>query len=663
MKVRVNKNFHNNTMLKTYSSYEVVLLNCLILMAERQGSTIETTKKELLEFMGKKKGGNATTKINMALDNLKKVPVRIEKFYEDGTYSDYSFKVIKDYEAKRRSLHVCFDEFFLSKVLSENYFNLVPLNYYSDLKKTSWRLYEFLCGKFNERMTFEIGIIKLADRIPMAYRSDFPSKIKPYFLELRKKTDLNIEIDIKGKGEERKFIFTRKQKGEKNATIPNTKRRTKTNNTGQHSTVDGSSNPRASKQQHQEGSDRIPQDKKADASLPDPNRQGRSNGSKRISSGDKCVSNADNQPGGSNGNGIGSGDTSAWDTKDALHNSVNTGEQILKNMEKALEDPTPIPGNPYDHFENTMQRKTNCAEIAKAQQIVNKMQLEKQIMEKKSEIAGKNKNIRLDSNKPEQYPAKINISNTDQFVKNMKKMKVKEDHTPQEQINFNDAMLFLGNELIEFMGKGIGNSYTKENIRTAIETISGNITQQQLNDYFPKFKIFLETAKQTDAFKTIIPIRKDLPAYFIYLFGEQRTGDFYKLRAQMEVTEENIKREERQKAAELEQERNWQDQQRRKQEKKDFEKQVKRLISEKFDFSSMINPAIQRAKEEIGEITGDKNKIKFKKMLLKGKENLYIENNIKTYLNDNGWSFNGVKMPGTILQEVREHHAAVMEAG
>jgi len=119
-------------------------------------------------------------------------------FYDGDGYSTRYFHVIDNVILKDNKLKIFFNIDFLEQIKASQYFKLINFNEYKRLKRpVSARLYEILVKTFKERDEWQIGIIKLAEKLTLSekYPSQILKKLTPAVNEINTNTALKINLD------------------------------------------------------------------------------------------------------------------------------------------------------------------------------------------------------------------------------------------------------------------------------------------------------------------------------------------------------------------------------------------------------------------------------------------------------------------------------------
>src|SRR3990172_1701505 len=125
-------------------------------------------------------------------------------FYDGDGYSTRCFHIVDDVILKNNNLKIFFNVQFLEQIKASQYFKLINFNEYKRLKRpVSARLYEILIKTFKDRDIWQIGIIKLAEKLTLEkregkenyYPSDLIIKLRPAINEINKNTGLKINFN------------------------------------------------------------------------------------------------------------------------------------------------------------------------------------------------------------------------------------------------------------------------------------------------------------------------------------------------------------------------------------------------------------------------------------------------------------------------------------
>jgi len=119
-------------------------------------------------------------------------------FYDGDGYSTRYFHVIDNVILKDNKLKIFFNIDFLEQIKASQYFKLINFDEYKRLKRpVSARLYEILVKTFKERDIWQIGIVKLAEKLTLEkrYPSQIIEKLIPSINELNSKTELKVNLD------------------------------------------------------------------------------------------------------------------------------------------------------------------------------------------------------------------------------------------------------------------------------------------------------------------------------------------------------------------------------------------------------------------------------------------------------------------------------------
>jgi hypothetical protein len=145
-------------------------------------------------------------RIMLSLERWTGIFIKFEGvFYNGGGYTNRYFHIIDNVflNKKTKELSIKFNEEYIKQLRETNYFKLIDFDEYKRLRRpVSARLYEILIKTFKDRDTWQIGIIKLAEKLTLEkregkenyYPSDVIIKLIPAVNEINKRTGLKIHL-------------------------------------------------------------------------------------------------------------------------------------------------------------------------------------------------------------------------------------------------------------------------------------------------------------------------------------------------------------------------------------------------------------------------------------------------------------------------------------
>jgi hypothetical protein len=120
-------------------------------------------------------------------------------FYEGDKYTKRGFHILDGYKlSEDGKLEIYFNEQYLEQLRNTNYFKLINFDEYKLLKRpVSARLYEILIKTFKDRDIWQIGIVRLAEKLTLEkrYPSQILEKLQPAVNEINKNTGLKVNLD------------------------------------------------------------------------------------------------------------------------------------------------------------------------------------------------------------------------------------------------------------------------------------------------------------------------------------------------------------------------------------------------------------------------------------------------------------------------------------
>lgn len=177
---------------------------------------ITVTRYQVLNVCGMTIGKAQRDRLKQSLEIWKRVTVAFSgTFYGGGEYSYMEFGVIDEWKIreKDKKLEVRLNWSWLEKIRQSEFFKYISFSQIKALRSPlTLRLYEILVKSFYQRDSWEIGVIRLAEKIPMEksemYFSIITRKIVPAVRRISDKTELSISVEVvkqrRGQG---KFIF------------------------------------------------------------------------------------------------------------------------------------------------------------------------------------------------------------------------------------------------------------------------------------------------------------------------------------------------------------------------------------------------------------------------------------------------------------------------
>lgn len=203
----------------TPTKVDMIFLYFLLLECQKQNwfNELSFSRYQILKSCGITPSKKKYQRLEESLEKWKFTGIKFSgKFYNGVEYETLSFGIINDWNIQKddKKIRIELNKFWIQKIQRSEFFKYISFNQMKQLRSPlALRLYEILTKTFYTRDTWEVGVLKLAAKIPMTekYFSDIVKKIIPATKRISDKTELNIKVQVvkqgRGKG---KFIFTRK---------------------------------------------------------------------------------------------------------------------------------------------------------------------------------------------------------------------------------------------------------------------------------------------------------------------------------------------------------------------------------------------------------------------------------------------------------------------
>jgi hypothetical protein len=196
---------------------DMILLYYLMLESQNRNwdDTLILTRYAILNGCGMAVGKYQKDRLKQALETWKRTTISFSgTFYSGKKYHDMEFGVIDDWAARESDnrLEVRFNRRWIEKIKNSEFFKYVSFTQMKTLRSPlALRLYEILVKSFYKRTAWEIGVMKLAGKIPMTekYPAHVIPKIKTAAKRITEKTDLGVSVKVKGKRGDQTFTFSR----------------------------------------------------------------------------------------------------------------------------------------------------------------------------------------------------------------------------------------------------------------------------------------------------------------------------------------------------------------------------------------------------------------------------------------------------------------------
>ena len=186
---------------------KIILYYMLKDIVQTQNSRLVTTRYNILKNTFGNTSKQYYERIIVSLNRWLGITVLFDgNFFENDLYKKRGFHILDGYELveKTGELIIDFNRQYLEQLRNTNYFKLINYDEYKRLKKPiAVRLFEILNKTFKDRDIWKIHIIKLAEKLTLEkrkncktyYPSDVLIRVNPAVTEIRKNTNLNVELD------------------------------------------------------------------------------------------------------------------------------------------------------------------------------------------------------------------------------------------------------------------------------------------------------------------------------------------------------------------------------------------------------------------------------------------------------------------------------------
>lgn len=202
------------------SKVDILFLYYMLLISQHKNWSYKLvfSRYEILNACGISISKQNYDRLEESLYKWKRITISFSgTFYTGVKYSTLEFGIINDWGFREddQRIEIHFNEKWLEKIKASEFYKFISFNHMKELRSPlALRLYEILVKTFYKRDVWEIDVLKLAAKIPMAekYFADVVPKIEAATKRIREKTDLNIALKVikqsRGQG---KFIFTKKE--------------------------------------------------------------------------------------------------------------------------------------------------------------------------------------------------------------------------------------------------------------------------------------------------------------------------------------------------------------------------------------------------------------------------------------------------------------------
>lgn len=197
---------------------DIVFLYYLLYESQENdwATTITLPHYKILSSCGMKAGKQNKDRLQESMSRWKRVTLSFKgTFYDGKKYKIKEFSIINDWhvvDGDDKKITIEFNTSWLEKIKSSSFFKFVSFDQLKRIKSPiALRLYEILTKTFYKRSEWEIGVHKLADKIPMAETqySHIVPKIKTAISKINDNvSDIQVELNVIKQGRNQgKFIF------------------------------------------------------------------------------------------------------------------------------------------------------------------------------------------------------------------------------------------------------------------------------------------------------------------------------------------------------------------------------------------------------------------------------------------------------------------------
>jgi len=185
---------------------KIILYYLLKEILSINSNKLETTRYKILKNSIGRISKKEYEKLIDSLERWLALKIKFQGIFYDGDdYTTRGFHILDGYKLNEDGkLVIYFNEQYLEQLRNTNYFKLINFDEYKRLKRpVSARLYEIIVKTFKDRDVWQIGIIKLAEKLTLEKREGkenyHPSgviiKLIPAINELNNKTELKVNLD------------------------------------------------------------------------------------------------------------------------------------------------------------------------------------------------------------------------------------------------------------------------------------------------------------------------------------------------------------------------------------------------------------------------------------------------------------------------------------
>jgi len=200
---------------KTPVKTDAIFLLYLLLQSQlsNYSEVLTLSRYQILQECGFGVDAGSYSRLEDSLERWKMVGVKFSgTFYDGNNYKAINFGIIDSWEIRKdnKLLQIWFSPRFLEMMRGNGFFKYVKFSEFKQLRSSlATRLYEILSKSFHSSDIFNINVIKLAEKIPMAerYPAHIIPKIKSAVTRINKSTKTQFELTIKRSENEKSNII------------------------------------------------------------------------------------------------------------------------------------------------------------------------------------------------------------------------------------------------------------------------------------------------------------------------------------------------------------------------------------------------------------------------------------------------------------------------
>jgi len=213
-----NEKYQFKCIGKMPNQIDILYLYYILLECQNQNWTNELifTKYQIMNGCGFNKGKINRNRLDECLDKWHSVVIKFKgTFYDNKKYIEMKFHIIESVKIREdKKIIIRLNNEWVTKIKNSHFFKYISFNDMRALRSPlAMRLYELLIKTFHNREDWQIDVIKLAEKIPMAekYITHIIPKIRTSVKRINDKTELKVSMKVIRKGRNNAlFVFTKK---------------------------------------------------------------------------------------------------------------------------------------------------------------------------------------------------------------------------------------------------------------------------------------------------------------------------------------------------------------------------------------------------------------------------------------------------------------------